>query len=830
MRLRYWHAYRDAILAIGKVRSEAPVARRPGVSIKLSALHPRYEVSQRERVLAELVPSLAELVLEAKNSGIGVTIDAEEAERLDLMLDVFAAVFSCADLAGWDGFGLVVQAYSKRARPVLDFLADLARRHGRRIMIRLVKGGYWDTEIKAAQVQGFTDYPVYTRKVTTDLSYLACARRLLASPDAFYPMFATHNARTIATILTVARDRKEFEFQRLHGMGEALYAHVVPKSAFGVPCRVYAPVGKYDDLLPYLVRRLIENGSSTSFVNAMADRSITSDALTRDPVAQAQRLSAAAHPQIPRPLFVFGTERRNSAGVDLADSAVRAALYDDVLRRAAKGWEAEAAPHADRTAVFSPLDRRLQIGRVALATPRDVDRAVTRAAAMAPDWDAIGVERRAACLDRLAALIEDNYVELLSLLVHEVGKTVPDGLAELREAVDFCRYYALRARQDLGRRELLLGVTGERNELTHHGRGVVACISPWNFPIAIFTGQIVAALVCGNTVIAKPAEQTPLAGAAMIRLMHEAGIPEGVVSFLPGLGEVIGAALTRDVRIAGVAFTGSTETAQIIARSLAARNGPLARLVAETGGLNALIADSSALPEQIVRDAIASGFHTAGQRCSAMRILFLQEEIAPRVLEILAGAMDELVVGDPRNVATDIGPVIDAAARDALRAHEAAMEKAGRLVARAKLQQDTDHGFFVAPAVYEIPGPHLFEKEVFGPILHVVRFRRDQLDEIVDAMNRTGYGLTMGIHSRIDGTIEQVRRRARVGNLYVNRDIIGARVGCQPFGGEGLSGTGPKAGGAGYLAAFCTERVCSVDTTATGGNTALAALAEEDEV
>jgi RHH-type proline utilization regulon transcriptional repressor/proline dehydrogenase/delta 1-pyrroline-5-carboxylate dehydrogenase len=828
---RYFDAYGAAIGAIGATVGGRDVVAAPGISVKLSALHPRYEEAQRARVLRELTPVLTALALRAKEAGIGFTIDAEEAERLELSLDLIAALAADPTLAGWNGMGLAVQAYQKRALPLLDWLADLARRSRRRLMLRLVKGAYWDSEIKRSQERGLGGYPVFTRKMSTDVSYLACAKQILAAGDAFFPQFATHNAHTLAAVLELAGDGGDYEFQRLHGMGEALYEQVVGAEKLGRPCRVYAPVGSHEDLLAYLVRRLLENGANTSFVNRLVDEQAPIDEIVADPGARVAALKEKPHPRIPLPRDLYGSERRNARGIDLSNPARQTALAE-AMEAAAGPWQ--AAPiiggsereGAARPAL-DPADRRREIGRVSETSAEQIEESLALAAAAAPGWNKAPAAQRATALENAADLLETRLADFMALIVREGGRTIPDALAELREAVDYCRYYALRARADFATPMLLPGPTGERNSLMLEGRGVFACIAPWNFPLAIFMGQAVAALAAGNAVIAKPAEQTPLIAAAAVRLLHEAGIPGDVLHLLPGDGPSVGSPLVRDPRIAGVAFTGSTETARAINQALAQRPGPIIPFIAETGGQNALIVDSSALPEQVVGDAITSAFNSAGQRCSALRVLFLQEEIAPRVLDMLEGAMRELTIGDPGLLSTDVGPVIDEAAREALAAHAARMSREGRLIAELPLPPGSAHGVFFAPRAFEIDRLDLLEGEVFGPILHVIRWRADALDQVLDAIASTGYGLTLGIHSRIDETVRRVHERLHVGNTYVNRNMIGAVVGVQPFGGEGLSGTGPKAGGPHYLHRFATERTLSIDTTASGGNATLLSLQEE---
>ncbi|HXG78743.1 MAG TPA: bifunctional proline dehydrogenase/L-glutamate gamma-semialdehyde dehydrogenase PutA, partial [Methyloceanibacter sp.] len=729
---------------------------------------------------------------------------------------------------------LAVQAYSKRALPLIDWLAGVAEAGGRRIPVRLVKGAYWDNEIKWAQEAGLAGYPVFTRKVNTDVSYLAAARALLARPDCFYPQFATHNAHTIAAIATFAGDRA-YEFQRLYGMGEAIYRQVLPPSRIGKPCRVYAPVGGHRDLLAYLVRRLLENGANTSFVHRLADDEAPIETIVADPVERAAGLNPKANPLIPVPPNLFLPERKNSLGLPLFDPAVRVPLLGDIQRALAN--PAEAGPIVSGQAVeeggetvwiASPHNRQIVVGICRSASPEAIDRALAAASAAAADFDRLGGVVRAEFLDRAADLFEADRVGLMALLVREAGKTLANAQSDLREAVDHLRYAAAQARRLFAEPERLKGPTGEENEISLHGRGVFACISPWNFPLAIFIGQIAGALAAGNAVVAKPAEQTPLVAARAVRLMHRAGIPPDVLHLLPGTGETVGTTLVKDLRIAGVAFTGGTETGIAINRVLAARDGPIVKLIAETGGLNAMIVDSSALPEQVVDDVLASAFDSAGQRCSALRVLFLQEEVADEVLRMLVGAAQELKIGDPIDYATDVGPVIDEEARAALEAHKERMRKEGRELLDLPLGEEHAAGTFVAPAIFEIPALSLLKREVFGPILHVVRYASDRLGEVCEAINATGYGLTLGLHSRIKATADFVAERAKAGNFYVNRNQIGAVVGAQPFGGEGLSGTGPKTGGPRYLEAFALERVRSTNVTASGGNASLLAAGSEE--
>ncbi|MGQ0621795.1 MAG: bifunctional proline dehydrogenase/L-glutamate gamma-semialdehyde dehydrogenase PutA [Panacagrimonas sp.] len=818
---RYRLAYGVAIEAIGEEADtaggsdpNAAVTTRPGISVKLSALHPRFEPMQATRVLRECVPHLLDLALLARQRNLCLTVDAEEADRLELSLDVIAAVFADPRLSGWEGFGLAVQALQKRALPVIDWLGDMARRAGRRIQVRLVKGAYWDTEIKRAQEQGLSEYPVFTRKAHTDVSYIACARRLIEGRDHFYPMFATHNAHTIAAVQKLATGSDGgYEFQRLHGMGEALYE--VMGSAAGI-CRVYAPVGTHEDLLPYLVRRLLENGANTSFVNRIYDEQLAPALLVRDPVDQV--ITDPPH-ALPLPAQLYGSERRNSAGLNLADPVqlqhLCAVLAISPVMAAVKPDEASQP-------VCAPADRRRVLGYWKSVERSQVRSRVETALVAQDQWNSRPVAERAALLEAASDQLESSRDEFLKLLVFEAGKTLADAVAELRETVDFLRYYAAQARRLMSAPQLLPGPTGEDNQLQLHGRGVWVCISPWNFPLAIFTGQIAACLVTGNSVVAKPAEQTPLIALRMITLLHQAGVPREVLQLAPGDGR-IGAQLVAEPCIAGVVFTGSVAVAQSINRTLAARTGPLAILIAETGGQNAMIADSSALPEQVVRDALRSAFGSAGQRCSALRVLYLQEEIADRVIAMLRGAMRELVVGDPARITTDVGPVIDEDARSRLQAHIAGLERAGRLIEQLPLPESCAHGFFVAPCLAEIAGIEALDAEHFGPILHVARFAAGDLDGVVDHINASGYGLTLGIHSRIESNWRRIQSRARVGNVYVNRGMTGAVVGSQPFGGEGLSGTGPKAGGPHYLLRLVVERSLSVNSAAVGGNAGLLA-------
>ncbi|WP_018971815.1 bifunctional proline dehydrogenase/L-glutamate gamma-semialdehyde dehydrogenase PutA [Rudaea cellulosilytica] len=838
---RYYQAYVDAIKALGARGPFKDILDAPSISIKLSALHPRYEVGKRARVHAELAPKLLALAQLAKTQGICLTVDAEEADRLELSLDLIAAVHADPSLDGYQGFGLAVQAYQKRAPFVIDWLAEQAKKTGRRFCVRLVKGAYWDSEIKRAQEGGHAGYPVYTRKPNTDVSYLACAKRLFEhGPAAFYPAFATHNAHTIAAIHHIAKGRP-FEFQRLHGMGADLYNEVIGEKNLNVPCRVYAPVGSHEDLLPYLVRRLLENGANTSFVNRIVDESTPIKDLVADPVEVVRGFASKPHPRIPQPIGLFGDSnsapsqnsqsisRKNSMGVNFGNDNELKALADAVAAVKADWTATPLVPGAKSSEppqdVTNPADRRMKVGTKQQADAATIDRSLTNAVAAQPAWDALPAASRAAILEHAADLLEQRRAQFVALLVREAGKTLPAAISEVREAADMCRYYAAIARK-LFQPENLPGPTGESNQLSLHGRGVFVCISPWNFPLAIFTGQVAAALAAGNAVIAKPADQTVLIGHAAVKLLHEAGVPEAVLQFLPGKGSMIGNALLTKPDIAGVCMTGSTETAWTINRTLAARNAQIAALIAETGGQNALIADSSALPEQLVKDVVASAFDSAGQRCSAARVLFVQDDIADKVIHMLAGAMDELKVGDPGLLSTDVGPVIDEPSRKNLADHAARMDAEAKLIKQVKLGDETASGTFLAPRAYELKSLSQLTKEVFGPILHVIRWKSDELDKVIDAINATGFGLTLGIHSRIDSTIAHIAQRAKVGNCYVNRNQIGAVVGVQPFGGEGLSGTGPKAGGPHYLTRFVTERTLTINTTAAGGNASLLTLGE----
>jgi RHH-type proline utilization regulon transcriptional repressor/proline dehydrogenase/delta 1-pyrroline-5-carboxylate dehydrogenase len=832
---RYLASYLDAIAAIGRHSAGRGPIEGPGISVKLSALHPRYEEAQRDRALSELKERILRVATGAKAANIGMTIDAEEASRLDLSLDLIEALALAPELKGWQGLGLALQAYQKRAILVLDWLAALGKRSERRLFVRLVKGAYWDSEIKWAQEQGLDHYPVFTRKTTTDVSYQACLRKMLSAPEAIYPAFATHNALSVATVLELAGNRRDFEFQRLHGMGEALYDEIVGPERLDRPCRIYAPVGSHEDLLAYLVRRLLENGANSSFVNRIQDERLPVEEMVADPVARTRRLSQAMHPRIALPRELYGRERLNSRGLDLNDPLTLVSLGQAMEAAARQPWRAAPLVGGRERAgpsrpIRNPADTRQVVGEVVETTPAAMQEALDRASKAQPAWNETAAEERAEILERLADLLEERRAELMALCVKEAGKTAMDAQAEVREAADFCRYYAHRARVDFAQRRRLPGPTGEANEIALHGRGTFLCISPWNFPLAIFLGQVTAALAAGNAAIAKPAEQTPLIAAAAVRLALQAGVPPDVLHLLPGDGPTVGQPLVADTRIAGVAFTGSTEVARKINQTLANRDGPIVPLIAETGGQNAMIVDSTALPEQVVRDVLSSAAQSAGQRCSALRVLFVQQDVAEKMLRMLSGAMAELKVGDPSRISTDVGPVIDEEAKSMLEGHSKRLKSEGRLIAETPLPKGLEHGHFVAPVAFQLDSLSQLQKEIFGPVLHVVRFRGDRLDQVIEQINATGYGLTLGIHTRIDATAEEIAQRVRAGNIYVNRNMIGAVVGVQPFGGEGLSGTGPKAGGPRYLHRFAVERVTSRDTTAAGGNASLMSLSEEGGV
>jgi RHH-type transcriptional regulator, proline utilization regulon repressor / proline dehydrogenase / delta 1-pyrroline-5-carboxylate dehydrogenase len=863
----YFDAYAAAIEAIGRSAGNEALPNRPGISVKLSALHPRYEAIGRERVLRELTPLVVDLARRAKSYDLNFTIDAEEADRLELSLAVIAAAFADPSLDAWDGFGLAIQAYQKRAGAVIDAIAALAERYDRRMMVRLVKGAYWDTEIKRAQERGLDDYPVFTRKAMTDLNYMACAEKLLARRDRLFPQFATHNALTVASIVERAGGVDGYEFQRLHGMGESLYGRLI-EDVPGAACRTYAPVGGHRDLLAYLVRRLLENGANSSFVSVAADPGVPVERLLKRPADIIATPEAARHPRIPRPRDLYGPERRNSQGVEFGHQASLDALVAEVkvfgitLAHAAPVIEGRVLDLPERP-VTSPIDGASLVGYVAEADADAADRAMAAARAGFRTWSETPAALRAAALERAADLIETRRGRLIHLLQAEGGKTLDDAVSEVREAIDFCRYYAAQGRDLFDDGQRLPGPTGELNVLRLRGRGVFVAVSPWNFPLAIFIGQVTAALMAGNSVVAKPAEQTPLVAAEATRLLYEAGVPPWALHLVPGDGD-IGARLVAHPDAAGIVFTGSTEVARSINRALAAKDGPIVPLIAETGGINAMIVDATALPEQVADDVVTSAFRSAGQRCSALRLLCVQEDVADRMIAMIVGAARELKIGDPREVSTHCGPVIDAEAKARLEAHIARMTREARLhyageaagegedAARLPKVSDYDpfspladlqaaaggagqfltlpaperRGTYVAPHVFELDRPEALGEEVFGPVLHVARYPADDLEGVLAAIEGSGYGLTLGVHSRIDATVERVAERLAVGNVYVNRNMIGAVVGVQPFGGHGLSGTGPKAGGPHYLLRFATEQTLTVNTAAAGGNAGLLAIEE----
>ncbi len=831
---RYQDLYRRVIVEVGKaVQAEGDeIGESSSISIKLSALHPRYEATKHQRVMSELLPKVKELALLAKTYDMQLTIDAEEADRLDVSLDLFESLARDPDLSGWQGLGLVVQSYQKRGPALIKWLIALAEETGRRIPTRLVKGAYWDSEIKHAQELGYADYPVWTRKVTTDLCYLACARLMLDAPHAFYPQFATHNAHSLAAVAAMGKGR-EMEFQRLHGMGKLLYkaAGLVVDDLPQV--RTYAPVGAHEDLLPYLVRRLLENGANSSFVNRFMDADVPVSEVVSDPVEAVAAMHDKRHSGIPVPADLYG-DRKNSSGLDLADPLQVKTLEDELAQCAGTRYDAPSivcgkGVGGEEIPVKSPADNRMVVGTYRYASDEDINRALDAAVAAQKSWDAIGGEARADILERAADLIEEHRAPLLNLIAREAGRVISDGISEVREAADFCRYYAMQARTKFGQPMSLKSPTGESNQLSLHGRGVFFCISPWNFPLAIFTGQITAALASGNAVIAKPADPTPLVGAYAVRLLHKAGVPVDVLHMLIGRGSKMGAAVVSDERVIGVALTGSTSTAQTINRALAAKNGPINTLIAETGGQNVMIVDSSALPEQVTDDVITSAFSSAGQRCSALRVVYLQDSIADKVIGMLKGALAERQIGNPLDLATDIGPVINRSSRNGLEAHIERMHAEARLIAKGHVPEGLENGSFLAPHIFEIPSLSTLKDEEFGPVLHVIRYSHKDINKVLAEIRETGFGLTFGIHSRIEGHWLNLFRNNAVGNTYVNRNMIGAVVGVQPFGGMGLSGTGPKAGGPHYMLRFATEKVLTINTAAIGGNTDLFRLNESGD-
>ena len=821
---RYFHSYAHAIEVLAR-QPPGSTHARSGISVKLSALEPRYSLLQSARVSTELAPRMLQLARRAARVGIGFTIDAEEADRLDLSLDIVETLARDPTTRDWDGLGLAVQAYGRRAPRLLEWVAALARDAGRRMSVRLVKGAYWDSEIKRAQERGLATFPVYTSKDATDASYLQCVQVLFGVHEVIYPQFATHNAYTVAAVLALAPAGAAYEFQRLHGMGEALYAAAREELPQLPAVRVYAPVGSHEELLPYLVRRLLENGANSSFVHQFLNPDMPVAEVVRDPLTGLANASADAS-RIREPHALYGDERVNSAGEDFGDPAALATLNTEVREHAVAPYrggpllDGVSVRGAD-VAVSSPADTRRLVGYTRDATAAEIAAAMSAAAAAQPAWESTPAQERAACLERAADALQARRGEFISLLVREAGKTLPDAVAEIREAIDFCRYYAARGRELFGAPLVLPGPTGERNTLSLHGRGVFVCISPWNFPLAIFTGQISAALMAGNSVVAKPAPATPLIAHAMTRLLHASGVPVAALQLTPADGPPFGEVALKHPALAGVAFTGSTATAAAINRTLAQREGAIVPLIAETGGVNAMVVDATALPEQVVDDAVTSAFTSAGQRCSALRVLYLQEEIAERTIEMLIGAMRCLVIGDPANLATDVGPVISAAARARLERHAGRMGQEARLLYACEMPEGLEHGYFFAPRLFELRRLDQLQSEEFGPILHVARYPSGALPKVLEAIRRTGYGLTLGVHSRLESVAEHLFRTLPVGNTYVNRNMIGAVVGVQPFGGQGLSGTGPKAGGPHYLLRFANERTLTINTAAIGGNVEL---------
>ena len=821
---RYFEAYARAIEALRSQGGDS-VHGRSGISVKLSALEPRYSLTQHTRVMESLVPRMLTLARSACAAGVGLTIDAEEADRLDLSLDVLEALAHDAATRGWSGLGLAVQAYGRRAPLVLDWVAELAGRNGRRMSVRLVKGAYWDAEIKRAQERGLDSFPVYTSKVATDASYLVCAQRLFGARDVIYPQFATHNALTVAAVTAIAPRGAIYEFQRLHGMGQALYDAVRAEVPDLPPVRVYAPVGTHEELLPYLVRRLLENGANTSFVHHFLNKDIPVEQVVGDIIPNSVGAPSAAGngraPRIREPRALYGA-RLNSQGADFGNPADLAALQSELKTAAAVSYRggpilSQGEAIEPMVPVRSPADTATTVGLTRDASEAEIAGAMTTCARAQRAWDGTPAESRAACLERAADLLEQRRGFFLHLLVREAGKTLPDSIAEIREAADFCRYYAKRGRELFAAPQELDGPVGERNLLSLQGRGVFACISPWNFPLAIFTGQITAALMAGNTVVAKPAPATTLVAHAMTRLLHEAGIPHDVLQLAPADGPLFGGTALTHPALAGVAFTGSTATAATINRTLAGREGPIVPLIAETGGVNAMIVDATALPEQVVDDVIGSAFTSAGQRCSALRMLYVQEEVADRVLEMLIGAMRCLTIGDPADPATDVGPVISTDAQQRLARHSERMTREAKLLYSCPVEHREGSGHFFGPRLFELDSPTQLKTEEFGPILHVYRYRTEELNQVLAAIRSTGFGLTLGVHSRLESLAEHVFQTLPVGNTYVNRNMIGAVVGVQPFGGQGLSGTGPKAGGPHYLQRFATERTLTINTAAIGG-------------
>ncbi len=832
---QFFKGYQNALSRIAQSKKDRDGISNAGLSVKLSALHPRYEYKKAEICVPFLKNKVLELARQAKHNNVNLTIDAEESWRLELSLAVFEAVFKDPSLKDWDGLGLAVQAYQKRALDVIDFLAGLSEETGKAVRVRLVKGAYWDTEIRHAQVNGLADYPVFTRKINTDICYLACAKRLLDSRDRFYPMLATHNVRTIFTCLELAGPVWEkFEFQRLHGMGEALYEEF--SKSFDIPVTIYAPVGTYEDLLPYLVRRLLENGANSSFVNKIADKSVPLETLLEDPVEKFGTLSQKRHPHISLPLNIYAPERQNSKGYDLQDDPTVTGLIDDIRNAVYKTSQFSAGPVVNgktlqtekSVSVLNPAKTGDILGRCFFADDKGIEKALKSVSAGQKKWQEVNASNRAQIINAIADHYERDSARLIGLLMRECGKTLQDSVLELREAVDFCRYYAAQGARDCDENGIELpGPTGEKNTLYLLGRGVFVCISPWNFPLAIFTGQVMAALMAGNSVIAKPSEESSLTAFYAVSLMLKAGLPKDVIALLPGDGE-IGRKLTEHPEISGVAFTGSTGTARAINKTLASREGAIIPLIAETGGQNAMIADASALPEQLVDDVINSAFYSAGQRCSACRVLYVQSDIADKVIDYLKGAMIQLSLGDPLEIETDIGPVISQRQKNMLEAHLQKLQTYGREIYTVPVSDSLKkQGYFFGPAAYEIQSINHLEGEIFGPVLHVIRYKAGEVHKITEAVNATGYGLTFGVHSRIQSRAKNMVGQSNAGNCYINRSVVGSVVGTQPFGGNGLSGTGPKAGGPFYLHRFAIEKTITDNTAAAGGNASLLSLKED---
>lgn len=827
---RYRKSYEQALEAIGSQRKGTPIDERSNLSVKLSALEPKYDLMHDGLVMQRLAPIVTDLARRAAAADVGFTIDAEEADRLDLSLNVFEALARDQQTQSWKGLGIVIQAYGKRAPDVIEWVASLARETGRRICVRLVKGAYWDAEIKRAQERGLSSFPVFTRKVSTDISYLANAERLFKHRDVIYPMFATHNAHTIAAVLELRPPGAKFEFQRLHGMGALLHAEA-QRQIEGFPrVRAYAPVGQHEELLSYLVRRLLENGANSSFVNRFMNESVPVDTVVEDPIAALQAADSMTNPHIPLPNNLYGASRENSSGVDWGNPQQ---LAEQIASLQKSGELPHAAPstlagqiQSQPHEVRNPANLAELVGYVSVASKEDIALAFDKAGQARKAWDDAGATHRAVCLVGAADKLRVHRAELVRLLVKEAGKTLPDAIAEVREAEDFCRYYAAQAREHFAEPTVLPGPTGEENKLSLRGRGVFACISPWNFPLAIFLGQVTAALVAGNSVVAKPAESTPLVAALAVRLLHEAGVPHDVLHFVPAAGKVFGEVALKHPALGGVCFTGSTSTAQFINRALAARDGAIVPLIAETGGINAMIVDSSALLEQVADDVLTSAFTSAGQRCSALRLLFVQDDVADRLIELIAGGMNELHIGDPAQPATDVGPVINKSAASKLDDYSKKVAQRGvKVLKQCDLNQVRTEGSYFAPRMLELNSARELTSEEFGPILHVVRYKRENLQsDVLAAIREAGYGLTLGVHTRIESVWQEIVAEAAVGNIYINRNMIGAVVGVQPFGGEGLSGTGPKAGGPHYLFRFATERTLTVNTVATGGNARLLSL------